>query len=123
MIPVRNGARPSPPPQMLDVTAFNLYQILSETIEEEHETRLIGDSMIGGQQTEFYGRSSHGKRKRMCFSGAKVNDIIAAHDNVTTGLDDNTILILHIGTNDIKASRSEELMEKYKRLIQKYKDE
>ena len=121
-MPVRNGARPSPPPKMLGVTTFNRYQILSETIEDEHETRLIGDSMIRGQLTEFCGRASHGKRKRMCFPGARVNDIIAACDDVTTGSDENTLLILHIGTNDVKASRSEELMEKYKRLIQKYKE-
>ncbi len=120
-IPVRNGARPSPL-KMLGVTTFNRYQILSQTIEEEHETRLIGDSMIGGQLTEFCGHASHGKRKWMCFPGARVNDIVAAHDDVMTGSDDNTLFILHVGTNDIKASRSEELMEKYTRLIQQYKE-
>ncbi len=98
-----------------------MYQILSETIEEEHETRLIGDSMIEGQLTEFCGRASHGKRKCMRFPGATVNDI-TARDDVLAWSDDNTLLILHIGKNDIKASRSEELMEKYKRLIQQYKE-
>jgi len=121
-IPVRNGVRPSPPKTMLGITTFNRYQILSDTIEEEHETRLIGDSMIRGQLTEFCGRASHGKRKRMCFPGAKINDIIAARDDVTTGSDENSLLVIHVGTNDVKASRSEELMEKYKRMIQHYKE-
>ncbi len=35
--------------------------------------------------------------------------------------DDNTFFILHISTNDVKTNRSEELMDKYKRLIQQYK--
>ncbi len=39
-----------------------------------------------------------------------------------TASDDNTLLILQTGTNDMKASRSEELMEKYKRMIQRYKE-
>ncbi len=39
-----------------------------------------------------------------------------------TGSDDNTLFILYIGTNDVKTNRSEELMDKYKRLIQQYKE-
>ncbi len=58
-------------------------------------------------------RASHGKRKRMCFPGAKINDIIAARDYVTTRSDEISLLGIHVGTNDVKASRSEELMEKY----------
>ncbi len=108
---------------MLDITTtFNRYQILSDTVEEEREPRLIGDSMIRGQLTEFCGRTLHGKRKRMCVPGARINDITAARDDVATGSDENSLLVIHIGTNDVKASRSEELMEKYKRLIQHYNE-
>ncbi len=56
-----------------------------------------------------------------CFPGAKINDIIAARDDVTTGFDENSLLVIHIGTNDVKASLSEELMKKYKSMIQHYK--
>ncbi len=58
----------------------------------------------------------------MCVPGAGVNGIIATRDSVTTGSDDNTLFILPIGTDDVKANRSEELMEKYKRLIHQYKE-
>ncbi len=67
-------------------------------------------------------QKSHGKSNRMRLNGARVNDIIAARNDATTGSHYNTLLILHIGTNDVKASRSEELIEKYKRLIHQYKE-
>ncbi len=64
----------------------------------------------------------HTAKDSECFPGAKINGIIAARDDVTTGSDENSLLVIHIGTNDVKANRSKELMEKYKRMIQHYKE-
>ncbi len=36
--------------------------------------------------------------------------------------DENSVFVIHVGTNDVKVSRSEELMEKYKIMIQHYKE-
>ncbi len=56
------------------------------------------------------------------FPWYSVDAITAAHDDVMTGSDQNSLFVIHVGTNDVKANRSEELMEKYRRLIQQFKE-
>ena len=142
--PVRNGARPkNSPRQLLTPTTFNRFQVLadltesdSEThppaasnqsqvlanpIEDEFETRLVGDSMVRGQLVEFCGRSKNGRRRRYCYPGAGLSDITAVCDDVTKDADPNSLYIIHAGTNDVLRTRSEELLDKYRRLIQQYK--
>ena len=119
---VRNGARPTQrTKEMLIPTTFNRFQVLGDSIEEDFETRLVGDSMIRGQLVEFCGRASNNKRKRFCFPGARLDDVTAACDDVTAGADNNTLYILHAGTNDVTSTRSEELLQKYRRMIQEFK--
>ena len=77
--------------------------------------------MVRDQLVEFCGRSSNGRRKRFCYPGARLDDITAICDDVTREADCNTLYVLHVGTNDVKSTRSEELLEKYRRLIQQYK--
>jgi len=120
--PVRNGARPTrSTKQLLAPTTFNRFQVLGETMEDEFETRLVGDSMVRGQLVEFCGRSSNSRRKRFCYSGARLDDITAACEDVTSEADNNTLFIIHAGTNDVETTRSEELLEKYRRMIKQYK--
>jgi len=119
---VRNGARPTrSTKQLLAPTTFNRFQVLGETMEDEFETRLVGDSMVRGQLVEFCGRSSNSRRKRFCYSGARLDDITAACEDVTSEADHNTLFIIHAGTNDVETTRSEELLEKYRRMIKQYK--
>ena len=119
---VRNGAKPKrPAPKLQTPTTFNRFQVLGETMEDEFETRLVGDSMVRGQLVEFCGRSSNSRRKRFCYPGAKLDDITAACDDVTKDADRNTLLIVHAGTNDVQSTRSEELLEKYRRMIRRFK--
>ena len=119
---VRNGAKPKrPAPKLQTPTTFNRFQVLGETMEDEFETRLVGDSMVRGQLVEFCGRSSNSRRKRFCYPGAKLDDITAACDDVTKDADRNTLLIVHAGTNDVQSTRSEELLEKYRRMIHRFK--
>jgi len=120
--PVRNGARPTrATKQLLAPITFNRFQVLGETMEDEFETRLVGDSMVRGQLVEFCGRSSNSRRKRFCYPGARLDDITAACDDVTSEADQNTLFIIHAGTNDVETTRSEELLEKYRRMINQYK--
>ena len=122
--PVRNGAKPprKSPKLEEDLTYSNRYQVLAETKEDEFETRLVGDSMIKGQLTEFCGRSRGGRRKRYCYSGATVDDMTAVRDFVTEKADENTVVMIHAGTNDVQWTRNEELLEKYRRMIRSYKE-
>ena len=53
--------------------------------------------------------------------GGRLDHITAACEEATSGSTNDTLFIVHAGTNDVHHSRSEELMEKYKRMIQTYK--
>ena len=120
--PVRNGAKPKRPARKLQTpTTFNRFQVLGETVDDEFETRLVGDSMVRGQLVEFCGRSSNGRRKRFCYPGARLDDVTAVCDDVTSEADENTLLIVHAGTNDVQTTRSEELLEKYRNMIKRFK--
>lgn len=121
--PVRNGAKPPRKvPELEDPITYNSFQVLAEIKEDEFETRLVGDSMIKGQLKEFCGRSSNGRRKRYSYSGGTLDHMIDVCDLVTDKADDNTVVIIHAGTNDVHTTRSEELLEKYRRLIKRYKE-
>ena len=94
---------------------------MGERADEQFQTRLIGDSIVRGQLIEFAGRVPQ-RRKRFCIPGAHLDDITGLCDDVTRDADDNTLYIIHAGTNDVESSGSEELMTKYRRMIQRYKD-
>ena len=93
---------------------------MKEKEEEDHEMRIIGDSIVRDQITEFCGRN-RSNRKRMCMPEGRLNDITAAYDEATSQVDTNTLLIIHAGTNGVMNTRSEELLEKYRKLIRQYK--
>ena len=94
--------------------------MLAAEEDEPGHTVVVGDSIVRRQVTEFCGRVPH-KRRLFCIPGASVDDVIAAVDQVSTDTADNTLFVLHAGTNDIRTTRSEELLNKYRRLIQQYK--
>ena len=117
--PVRNGRRPATK-SFLPIQTFNRFAVLAEEEEEPFETSLIGDSIVRGQLEEFCGRA-RATRKRLCMPGGRLDDITAVCDEATTGSANNTLFIIHAGTNDVLHTRSEELMEKYKRMIRTFK--
>jgi lysophospholipase L1-like esterase len=87
------------------------------------ETRLVGDSIITGQLNHFCARDA-AKRRRFCYRGAKIETLIDSFDSLTDNDSHNTNYILHIGTNDIsnRECRTPELINKYKTLLQMFKD-
>ena len=95
--------------------------MLANPIQYDFEPRLVGNSVIRGQLVEFCGRSKNGRRRRYCYPGANLDDITAVCDDVTKDAERNSLYIIHAGTNDVLRTRSEELLEKYRRLIQQYK--
>ncbi|MCP5006083.1 MAG: SGNH/GDSL hydrolase family protein, partial [Planctomycetes bacterium] len=117
---VKNGAKKTPKSFLPVTTIYNKFQILAEPVDEAHETLLIGDSIIRGQLDEFCGRAPI-KRKRFCIPGAGLDDVLAAKEDITKDVNDNSLLVFHVGTNDVMRTRSEELLEKYRKLIQQYK--
>ena len=107
--------------KFLPITTYNRFKVLSEEEDDELETRLVGDSIVRGQISEFCGRARK-TRKRFCMPGGRLDDITAVCDEAVCGVEDNALFVLHAGTNDVLSTRSEELMEKYKRMIQRYKN-
>ena len=88
--------------------------------EDEFESRIIGDSIVRSMISEFCSRCPE-KRKRFCIPETRLNDITAARDDVTQDGDRNTLYIIHAGTNDIQYSNPDELLAKYKLMIQRFK--
>lgn len=120
---VRNGARPNPRRIIPITTCQNRFQILSDqNVEDDNEeVRLVGDSMVRGQLTEFCGRAPR-TRKRFCIPGGGLDDVIATADEVASQAPDNTTYVIHVGTNDVEKTRSEDLLNKYRQLIRNFKE-
>ena len=76
--------------------------------------------MIRGQVKEFCGRSAE-TRKRYCLPGGRLDDILETVDTVSEEANRNTMYVIHAGTNDISSTRPADLLEKYKRVIRKFK--
>ena len=57
----------------------------------------------------------------MCMPGSRLDDILAACDEATSNSDHKILLVIHACTNDVKDTRSKELLEKYRRMIQQCK--
>lgn len=120
-MPVRRGALGVRRKEFLPIVTMNRFSVLGFENAEEPETRLIGDSLVRGQLVEWAGRN-HTRRKRYCCPGAKVENLIDSLDFFTDGVHDHSRLIIHVGTNNIFNSRSEDLLEKYKDLMRKLKE-
>ena len=119
-IPVRNGARPSYSRKFLPIMTSNRFQLFASDEDEPSEVRLVGDSIVRDQIHEFCGRARK-TRKRFCMPGGRLDDITAACEEASQECDEHTLFILHAGTNDVMSTRSEELMKKYKMMIQSFK--
>lgn len=89
--------------------------------EEECGTILIGDSIIKRQDVEFVHKNPK-YRKRRCFPGAKINDIIEICSEEIESTGTNTVHMVSIGGNDIKTKRADILLANFKDLIELYKN-
>ena len=117
---VKNRFAPTNKKNFLPISTYNRFKVLNEEEEDALETRLVGDSLVRTQLSEFVGRAC-ASRRRFCMPGARLDDITAACDEAASGAEDNALFVIHAGTNDVEFTRSEELMEKYKRMIQRFK--
>lgn len=82
--------------------------------------RLVGDSLVRGQLTEFCGRNTE-TRRRYCIPGAKLDDITSAVDAVTELAKEDTVYLIHAGTNDVQSTQTQALLSKYRQVIRRYK--
>ena len=117
---VQRGGRPARVKEFLPIKTTNKFSVLGFEDDSEPDTILVGDSLCRGQLEEFCGRN-HRRRRRFCCPGAKVEDITNSVDSFTEGIGENSRIIVQVGTNNVLSSRSEELLEKYRQLIQRLK--
>ena len=116
--PVRRGGK-TVRPIIQPTVCSNRFKILEEE-DEPASSFLIGDSMIRQQLTEFCGRVRH-RRRLYCMPGAGIDDVTEMTDKVSEEATADTLFVIHAGTNDVRKTRSEELLDKYRKLIQQYK--
>ena len=119
-LPVRNGTKRKPEMPITPVTTRNSFGALADLVEEPEESIIIGDSLVRNQLEEFCGRAPK-SRKRYCFPGAKIDDITTALEEIASNEKEDSVYVVHLGTNDVKTTKSEELLDKYKRLINTFK--
>ena len=115
---VRRGGK-TVRPIVQPTVCSNRFKILEED-DEPANTLLIGDSMIRQQLTEFCGRVRR-RRRLFCMPGAGIDDVTSMMDKVTEDASPESLFVIHAGTNDVRKTRSEELLDKYRKLIQQYK--
>ena len=90
-------------------------------VNELPEVLVVGDSMVRYLDREFCEKERK-KRMRVCYPGAGVNDVKERYENVVNGSARDSVVVLHVGTNDVDRVRSEELMARYRCLLEKVRD-
>ncbi len=53
--------------------------------------------------------------------GASIDDVTDLFDQVSEEATNESLFAVHTGTNDVRKTRSEDLLDKYRKLIQQYK--
>ena len=111
-IPGRNGVKVNPK-MIVPIKTQNSFSFLADLVDKPEDNIIVGDSMIRHQLEEFCGRAQK-QRKRYCYPGAKIDDITKALKDITEKERHDSLYIVHVGTNGVKNTNSEELLEKYK---------
>ena len=88
--------------------------------EEEPEVLLIGDSQVRYLDRTFC-EKARDKRLRVCFPGARVHDVSDRLDRLLVGTGRDAVVVVHVGGNDIGRTRSEELLKRYRVMLEKVK--
>ncbi len=81
---------------------------------------MVGDSMIRQQVVEFCGRVPR-RRRNYCYPGAGIDDVTAALEEISPQATNDSLFVIHTGANDVMTTQSEEMLDKYRRLIQQKK--
>jgi hypothetical protein len=91
---------------------------------ESQEVIVVGDSIIRylDNSKACCRKKQCSKRMRVCYPGARVEDISDVYDRSIVGSEENAKVVVHVGTNNIRNTRSEELVAKYEKLIKKMVD-
>ena len=84
------------------------------------EVLLVGDSQVRYLDRTFCERARD-RRTRVCFPGARVQDVADRLDRLMVGTGKDAVVVLHVGGNDVGRTRSEELIGRYRNMLEKVK--
>ncbi|KAG0720097.1 hypothetical protein GWK47_031334 [Chionoecetes opilio] len=121
-----------------EVPLHNRYAVLGEEdmgvksrgVEEQQagdrsgkgpEVVLVGDSQVKYLDQNFCERDRD-RRTRVCYPGASVQDVTDRLDRLMVGTGKDAVVVVHVGGNDVGKARSEELVTRYKALLEKVKE-
>lgn len=98
----------------------NKFEVLADEQEEKKTNRskggsnlvIIGDETVQKMDKHICGKDPK-KRVRVCFPGAKIEDIKDRIDNCVTGEGENPVVLVCAGGNNVSERRSEDLIRKY----------
>lgn len=86
--------------------------------EEGPEVLLIGDSQVRYLDRTFC-ENARERRVRMCLPGARVQDVSDKLDRLLVETGSETVVVVHVGGNDVARKRSEELVNRYRVMLEK----
>ncbi len=118
-VPAHKGRKTVRRPVAFELPTSNPFGVLQD-IPGELETVLFGDSIVRHQDYEFAERMP-GKRKVICKPGADLDRLTREANNLVIERAQQAVVIAHVGTNNLKRTRSEELLTKYRRFIETLK--
>ena len=117
--------RRGPPTRRLEdpsegIETANRFHILQDQVEEEPSLFLVGDSIVRHQEEEFCRRK--GRRKNYCFPGVKIEGVKEKVADLVSNAPQESVFVVHVGTNDLAKGRSEEVFRRYTSLIKEFRD-
>lgn len=109
-----------------EVRLMNRFAVLTEEIppKQEHVDRnviIIGDEIVEKLDRAICSKDQK-KRVRVCFPGAKIEDVFERVESCMKGEGPNPVVFVCAGGNNIREKRSEKLLAQYKDTLMKIKE-
>ncbi len=117
---VKGGSRVDANVNYSSVVTTNIFQVLEDEVRDEPSLILVGDSLIRHQDEEFCKNGP--KSKHVCYPGRRIEDITEKVDDLVGNASEDTVFVYFAGTNNVLAGRSEEILRKYKALVNKLRE-
>lgn len=82
---------------------------------------VIGDSQVRYLRSTFCGKD-RGRRMNVCMSGAGVKAVSEEVQRRVSKMERKGVVVLHVGGNDVRAGRSEELLRRCKEMVENIRE-
>ena len=90
-------------------------------LEKSQEVLVVGDSRIRYLDRTFCEADRRG-RMTCCLPGAGVKDVVERFRGIVKGTGEEAVVVVHVGVNDVRKVRPEELVERYRELLREVRE-